>query len=140
MPLRDCPIIQFNDKDLYVKLPIRIINPITQASLNTYGVIDTGASGCAIPAAIAQALGYGLTDDHKNSVITGGGSTEAYRFNTTIEVRHPVSLGNNIIFTINNEPIDFIINLPLVLLGTKEFLSNFVLRIDYPRKRFSLTR
>lgn len=140
MPIRDCPIIQFNDKDLYVKLPIRIINPTTHASISTYGVIDTGASGCAIRAAMAHALGFALTDDRKNSVITGNGSTEAYRFDTTIEVRHPGNLGNSIIFTINNEPIDYIINLPLVLLGTKEFLSHFVLKIDYPRKRFSLTK
>ena len=37
-------------------------------------------------------------------------------------------------------PIDFMPNLPLVLLGVNKFLSHFVLNMDYPRQRFSIKR
>ena len=42
--------------------------------------------------------------------------------------------------TIADTPVDFMPNLPVVLLGVANFLSNFVITIDYPSKLFSIKK
>ena len=43
-------------------LPIRIVNSHDPSKFySTYGIIDTGADECAIPAAIAPILGHDLS-------------------------------------------------------------------------------
>jgi hypothetical protein len=37
-----------------------------------------------------------------------------------------------------NTPVDFLPNLNVVLLGASNFLSQFILTIDYPNKKFSI--
>ena len=140
MPIRNCPIIQFHNHDLYVKLPITIINPQTNKTYKTFGIVDTGASKCVIPSSIAGILGYDITNCKEELVITGSGQSYAHCLNTSMIIRHPINPDNNIILTINNALINYMPNLNIVLLGIDEFLSKFVLKIDYPNKVFSLTR
>ena len=52
------------------------------------------------------------------------------------EIFHP--LKGELLYTVDDTPIDFMPNLHVVLLGVNSFLSRFVLTIDYPQKRFSI--
>ena len=110
-------------------LPITIVNPESKKSLNTYGIIDTGADECAFPAEIAELLDINLRQGKSKTVITGNGETKAYSCPVSLDIKG---------FKIHNIFIDFLPNLHLPLLGTKSFLSKFILIINYPRKTFSL--
>ena len=118
-------------------LPIRITNPITGQSLRVWGLIDTGADECAIPAAYANQLGHNLTAGPTKHIGTGNGMTIAYSHLTRIEI-----FGNKsnsvIVHTINDTPIDFMPNLGVILLGVRNFMNQFRLIIDYPNQCFSL--
>lgn len=138
MPIRDCPFTRCNGDIFRPMLPISIINPHTGKHLNTIGLIDTGADECAIPAGIAQLLGHNLQAGITKPINTGNGLTNAYSHTTRFEIYHPVS--HQLLYTIDNTPIDFMPNLNVVLLGVNSFLSGFVLTINYPKKNFSISR
>ena len=137
MPIRDCPFIQLSPQDIPRPiLPIKIINPHTGDEFTTYGIIDTGADECAIPAGIASIVGHNLQAGTTKSIKTGNGVTTAYAHTTKFEIFHPVT--SALAYTIPDTPIDFLPNLHVVLLGVKNFLSRFILEVDYPRKVFSI--
>lgn len=137
MPLKDCQFIKISPDDIFrPALPIRIINPHTNKSFFSYGIIDTGADECAIPAEIASILGHKLDAGIKKDISTGNGITAAYSHTTKFEVFHSNTL--DLALTINNTPVDFLPNLHVILIGVKNFLGNYVLNIDYPRERFSI--
>jgi hypothetical protein len=119
-------------------LPLRIFNPHTGKSLNHYGYVDTGAYECAIPAEFAFILGHNLTKGTLKSVGTGNGKAISFAHTTTIEIYHPQSA--QLLERIENVPIDFMPNLPVILLGAKSFLSRFILTVDYPDKVFSIQK
>jgi len=136
MPIRNCPFT-FCNGDIYRPiLQIRIINPHTKKSYRTYGIIDTGADECAIPAAYASLLGHNLQSGQVKRIRTGNGETVAYAHTTRFEIFHPAT--GKLLYTVNDTPIDFMPNLHVVLLGVNSFLSRFVLKIDYPQKFFSI--
>ena len=137
MPIRDCPFSSFKDGIYHPILPIRIINPQTGKSHKTFGVIDTGADECAIPANLAPLLGHNLQAGQTKQIRTGNGITAAYSHMTKFEIFHPVT-GEHL-HTVPDTPIDFMPNLHVVLLGVNSFLSRFILHIDYPQKNFSIT-
>ncbi len=138
MPIRDCHIIPHSyDKNLIV-LPIRIINPLTNQSFKTNGIIDTGATRCAIAGGLAAAIGHNLKEGKEISVGTGSGLGTGYCHLTTIEIFHPLKFEKQIIHTLDNVLIDYMPYMTVVLLGVDGFLSNFILNINYPQKRFSL--
>ena len=110
-------------------LPITIINPENQKEINVYALIDTGADECALPASFASPLGYNLQSGQQNKINTGNGITIAYT--------HIVCL-KTFKFSTGNILIDFMPNLLIPLLGVKSFLNNFILKIDYHNKIFSL--
>ena len=112
-------------------LPVVIINPHTNKQLKVFGLIDTGADECALPASYASILGHNLQLGSSREINTGNGKTVAYSHTVTVEV-------SNIV--IKDILIDFMPNLYVPLLGTKSFLSNFILTIDYPRLTFSLVK
>lgn len=137
MPIRDCPFIQLNPQDIPRPiLPIRIVNPHTGNEFSTYGIIDTGADECAIPASIASILGHNLQTGTTKYINTGNGVTTAYAHTTIFEIFHPVT--GELAYTIPDTPIDFLPNLHVVLVGVNSFLSKFILEIDYPRQVFSI--
>lgn len=138
MPLKDCPFLKLSKEDIPRPiLPINIINPHTGRSYATFGIIDTGADECAIPAGIAPILGHNLQAGATKIIGTGNGETIAFAHTTKFEIYHPLSF--KFVYTIQDTPIDFMPNLHVVLLGVNSFLSKFVLNIDYPRKVFSVT-
>lgn len=121
-------------------LLVRIGNPATGLFLDAWGVVDTGADDCAIPAFCAALLGHDLKAGKCREVNTGNGVTWAYSHTTCIDIFCPPP-GSQLLgpsYAIADAPIDFLPNLGCVLLGTKSFLSRFVLTINYPRQYLTL--
>ena len=110
-------------------LPITLKNPHTNQSVSVYGLIDTGADECAIPAHYASLIGHNLQAGSQKSINTGNGITTAYTHTLCIETSS---------IKIENVLIDFMPNLNVILLGVKSFLSKFVVIIDYKKSVFSL--
>ena len=130
MDILDSPFIQISSSDIPRPwLPVTIKNPHTSQIINVYGLIDTGADECAIPAQFAPIIGHNLQSGFQKEINTGNGRTIAYAHTLCIETRGIV---------IDNVLIDFMPNLFVVLLGVKSFLSNFILTIDYANSKFSL--
>lgn len=138
MPIRDCPFTHCGNGIYRPILPIIITNPHTGRSLQTFGIIDTGADECAVPAGIAPILGHNLHSGSIKSINTGNGVTLAYSHATKFEILHPATSEH--LYTITNTPVDFMPNLNVVLLGVKTFLSSFELNINYPQKSFSIIK
>ena len=130
MDIIDAPFLKLSPDDLPRPwLSITIKNPHTNQVINTYGLIDTGADECAIPATLAPLIGHNLQAGFQKIINTGNGPTIAYSHTMSIETKEK---------TISNVLIDFLPNLSVVLLGVKNFLSNFVLIVDYKNQTFSL--
>lgn len=110
-------------------LPVKIHNPHSNRSMNVYGLIDTGADECAVPAEYAPVLGHDLQAGIRKTINTGNGPTTAYAHTLCFETDS---------IKIDNVLIDFMPNLNVILLGVKSFLSNFILTIDYGHYAFSL--
>jgi hypothetical protein len=94
-------------------------------------LIDTGADECALPASYAAILGHDLAAGKSKEIRTGNGITTAYSHTSRLLLDG---------FVIEETLIDFMPNLFVPLLGTRNFLCNFVLTIDYPRQFFSLEK
>jgi len=137
MALIDCPF-SLIDNVPRPYLPIRIINPHTGMSFPTWGLIDTGADECAVPARLAPLLGHNLALGYERDIITGSGPTKAYSHTTKIEIYNPHTY--QLEHSIDNALIDYMSGLLVPLLGVKSFLRNFILHIDYHHLNFSLTR
>ncbi len=144
MPIKSYPFIGFfPDAPLRPMVTIRITNPDTGFSVNTYGLIDTGADDCAVPASFARALGHDLMAGESKRIQTGNGVTAAYSHTCTIDIFDTRQLEDNtlkIAYTMSETLIDFMPNLHCVLLGTESFLNQFVLSVDYPAKMFSIRK
>ena len=126
----DLPFTQLSPGDIPRPwLPVMITNPHSGKQMHVLGLIDTGADECALPATYAKILGHILQAGNSKEINTGNGVTTAYSHTSQITVAD---------FTIERTLIDFMPNLSVPLLGTKNFLSNFVLTVDYPNLRFSL--
>jgi predicted aspartyl protease len=117
-------------------LPIRIVNPHSEKGYKTFGLIDTGADDCAIPAVYAPLVGHDLQSGQSKTISTGNGETIAYMHTTRFEIFHPET--EELLYVIDDTPIDFLPNLHIVLLGVNSFLSRFILEINYPSKKFSI--
>ena len=110
-------------------LPVVIINPHTNKRIEVYGLIDTGADECALPAQYAPLIGHNLQAGFPKEINTGNGKTLAYSHTVCLKVGD---------FTVKDVLIDFMPNLNVPLLGANSFLSKFVLTIDYPNSLFSI--
>jgi len=120
-------------------LPVRIYNPDNGKFIDGLGLIDTGADECAIPADYAPLLGHDLKKGRKKPVTTGGGVVFAFGHTTRIDILDKRGT-SKVLHTIPDAPIDFMPELKTILLGVNNFLSHFVLIVDYPRQQFSIKR
>ena len=136
MPITNCPFTHFGNGIYRPILLIRITNPYSQLSYDTYGIIDTGADECAIPSVYAPLIGHNLQAGQTKHISTGNGVTVAYSPTTKFDLFHPST--GELLYAIPDTPIDFMPNLGVVLLGVNSFLNRFVLSIDYPNKTFSI--
>lgn len=112
-------------------LPVTIINPSTNKKLRILGLIDTGADECALPSAYAPIIGHNLEKGIKRQIATGNGTTTAYAH--TLKIQFGKFITQDVL-------IDFMPNLNTPLLGTKSFLSNFILTVDYQKGKFSIEK
>lgn len=136
MPIRDFPFTCIQpDGAPRPWLPIRITNPATGLSQNAYGLIDTGADECALPASYASLLGHNLQAGVERTIQTGNGLTTAYSHTTSFTI---LNFHGEPAITVDETLIDFMPNLHVVLLGVKNFLSKFILTINYPSQTFSI--
>ena len=125
-------------------LPIVIKNRNTADSIFAWGLIDTGADSCAIPAKYADILGHRLKAGDKLNIGTGNGSTCAYAHSTEIDIlsvdnHGHVDVNPDKLFSIPETKIHYMPRLDTILLGVNDFLNHFILIIDYPSKSFSLS-
>ncbi len=131
MDILNFPFIKFSPDDIARPwLPVIVTNPHTNKEIKIYGLIDTGADECALPAQFAPLLGHDLQAGYPKEINTGNGKTLAYSHTVCLTIQD---------FTIKDVLIDFMPNLYVPLLGVKSFLSNFIITIDYPNFNFSLT-
>ena len=112
-------------------LPVTIINPHANRKIKIYGLVDTGADECALPAQYSVLLGHNLQQGYPKEINTGNGKTLAYSHTIRIEISD---------FTMQDTLIDFMPNLNVPLLGVRSFLSNFILTVNYPKLTFSLEK
>jgi len=61
--------------------------------------------------------------------------TTAYSHTTRLEILHPVSF--DLLYTVDDTPVDFLPNLHVVLLGVDKFLSKFILNIEFCGERLT---
>jgi len=144
MPIVEYPFLKpVNRSRFRPMLHIRISNPTTGQSLDTIGLIDTGADTTAAPASFASLIGHNLQAGQVKQVGTGNGISTAYAHTCTIEIFDTLEVLKNrqtIVFTLPETPVDFMPNLHTVLLGVDHFLSCFVLSLDYPKQVFSIRK
>jgi predicted aspartyl protease len=130
MNIIDAPFLKFSPDDMPRPwLPTTLKNPHTNQKINVYGLIDTGADECAVPAHYASVIGHNLQAGVQKTINTGNGATIAYAHTLSFETQG---------IKIEKVLIDFMPNLNVVLLGVESFLSNFILTVDYSRSVFSL--
>lgn len=137
MPIRNFPFCTISPTDAIARpwLPIKIINPHTGQSQKFAGIVDTGADACTIPASLAPLLGHTLLNGTCKTSASAGGPAKGYAHTTRIEI---YDLSDNLLHTINDIPLDFMVGLHVPLLGVQHFLDQFELNIHYPQKNFSI--
>lgn len=142
MPIVDFPFLRISqDPTQRPILIVKIVNPQTGLMLDSMGVIDTGADACAIPAGYGRLLGYDIKSGIPKPISTGKGVTVAYSHLCRAEIYNTDSFlkGNaEVIYTTSEIHIDFMEDLPVILLGVSDFLGQFFVGIDYPSQLFSL--
>lgn len=132
MDIKNYPFQKLNPDDIPRPwLPIIIKNPHTGKEQPVYGLIDTGADECAVPAGYAPLLGHDLLKGNQKTINTGNGETIAYAHTLCFKF-------DNV--EISDVLIDFLPNLKVVLLGARSFLSNFILTVDYGNSTFSFKK
>ena len=143
MPIKDYPFTSILSGLARPMLWIKVTNPHTKSGLITLAIIDTGADDCAFPADVAVKLGHNLESVPAKNVNTASGQAKVYSHTTQIDILETLPngmRGNRVLYTIPDTPIDFVDGCEAFLLGTKNFLSNFILTVNYPHKVFSLSR
>jgi len=137
MPIRNCAFKRIDSfRPPQPILPVKIINPENNKSIRQWGIIDTGADDCAIPAWVAEKLGHNLKKGSSKHIDTASGSSIAYSHTTTILILHPDTYIQ--IYELDNIPVDFVPDLLYPLWGVNNFLSRFILEVNYPHQLFSL--
>ena len=122
---------------------IRLTNPRTGMSLETLAIVDTGADVCVFPSGCAVALGHRLKSVKPNRMGGIGGCTLAWPHTSKVEIlsiKADGTVGSHVLYTISKTFIDFSTTCPMFLLGTKNFLSNFILTVDYSKQTLSLRK
>lgn len=145
MPINDYPFTRISRNCSRPMLWIRVSNAHADVPpLVVQAVVDTGADECAFPASIAVHLGHKLHEGLvRKTVRTASGKTHAFSHTSRVEVlsvRADGLPGTQVLYTLQETPIDFIQGCESFLLGAGNFLKSFVLEIDYPAEIFSIRR
>lgn len=122
-------------------IPIVIINPLTGHKFNTKGLIDTGADSCAFPQHIAKFTnhnlkGVGVTSSVNSGI--GGVDVSTWKHTFLIGLLNPQF--TSVLKWSEKILVDcFEHDKTPPLLGTTNFLKDFTVKIDYPKKTITLS-
>lgn len=95
-------------------------------------LLDTGADHCILPAEFAELLEHNLEQGEPSDIVGISGNVQTlYKHTMQIKID-----GHE--FQTPDVLIAFSPTVKNPILGVKTFLSNFILTINYPSKRFSL--
>lgn len=120
---------------------IKVTNPSTGQAAIFKALVDTGAYSCVFPANVAPYLGHELKSVRPTTIQGVGSFAIAYPHTSRVKILEMLANylpGNTVLYTIQDTPIDFVEGCSHFLLGVNNFLANFVLTVDYPRKVFSI--
>jgi len=145
MPIKDYPLTQVAAGLARPMVWIRLFNPATKRAVIALALVDTGADDCVFPAKVAIQLGYKPKAVISQRIKTASGTVRVgihkYRPRVDIlEMRPDGMPGQKVLHTIRNTPINFITRCEDFLLGTRNFLSAFVVTINYPGQVFSIRK
>ena len=134
-------IKSLNNGALRPFVPILLFNPDTNQRFRTDALIDTGADACSFPKYLADITGHKLKGTDVDSSVTSGiGGIEIKTWKHTFLIGLLDPSGNSILKWTNKQLIDcFDHNNAPPLLGAKNFLKDFIIEIDYPKKEIKLT-
>ena len=120
------------------EIPIQISNPATGAVFIVFALIDTGADGCVFPKNLADKLGHDFSGNGVKSVVTGGIGGKSKTLQHTFKIELLNSDRNKVVWSAGDVLVDCIDqNIP-PLIGVKDFMKDFELRINYPDKTITL--
>jgi hypothetical protein len=124
---------------------VKLINPANGFEHTTWALIDTGADYTVIPEYIAQKLYHDVRNKKvKTTWCTGiGGNATAYHHTFSLRFFKSDAKGNiskKVAIRINKRLFAVVENLHTMVLGTGDFLKDYVLTIDYSKKVFSVRR
>jgi predicted aspartyl protease len=143
MPITNYPFVRQGGKPR-ASLPIILENPENGLRFQTWALIDTGADHIVVPSVIAELLGHNIHHKKvKKSVCQGaGGRAQTFYHSFRMFVLQIDNKGiiapNKAAIKIPKREFAVIQNLPIMLLGVRDFLEKYVLTIDYPQKTFSV--
>jgi len=152
MPIRDYPFIAIGGggslavgtKEGRPRLWIRVTNPHSGMAIETAAIVDTGADDCLFPAEIALRLGHDLEAMPPIPIGTANKITYAYAHTTRIDILGVLPDGQadkkKILFTVGPTHINYAKGLDQFLLGRRNFLDQFILVINYPRRQFTIRK
>jgi len=141
MPIRNYPFTPVRRDFARPMLWVRVVNPDNNLAVIALAIIDTGADDCVFPADAATVLGHDLKRGIHKRIRTASGITDAYGHTSRVDIlqmQQNGRWGDEILYTIPDTLIDFAVGCECFLLGSRQFLSNFILEINYPRQVFSL--
>lgn len=140
MPIRSYPFITMSGlarPQLYVRVSSIDGAKRTEPLL---AKVDTGADYCIFPLDIAKELKFEINEDVRKPLKTAGQPTWSYPHKVMLEILRTEEDGfyGSQAFRIPKLTVYFAEESSQFLLGTKGFLDQFILTVDYPKQEFSL--
>ncbi len=121
-------------------LPIRILNPGNGISQDAWALLDTGADTCVIPRNISDAVGHDFDGHGVKSEITSGVSGETSTYKHTFILQLYDDSCEDIVWSSGEMLVDCVDTDGLPpLIGVRNFLKDFKVTIDYPKKTITLS-
>ncbi|MFA6291125.1 MAG: hypothetical protein WC637_05050 [Victivallales bacterium] len=146
MPKYTYPLVKYSYDDgtmekfaIHTFVPVKISNPRTGQSKRIYGLADTGADKCLLPADLTMELGHNLNGvGVKGSLNIGIEQREVqvYLHTFKIELLAPDEMTS--VWSSPEIEVDCSESDPPVLLGALDFLRNFKLTVDYSNEQLIL--
>jgi len=147
MPIVDYPMRRINPEESFAPyLTCQFINPKTEVAQDDIALVDTGSSACAVSAGFAKELGYNIKKGIWGRTRTASNHVQYWQHTFKIHIytmyeRGPENIfvdKNNIVLTLENVAVDVMDCDTPILLGVRDFLENYTLTANYPRRLFSI--
>ncbi|WP_299519527.1 hypothetical protein [Winogradskyella sp.] len=121
-------------------LPIIILNPKTGQNCITRAILDTGADDCMMPLMVHQRAGFKVDKTKKpDGQVSGIAGKKIDAWKKTMIIQLLDKDRKVVVKTTKPIKVDCVmINQTPPLLGTKTFLHDIKVTLDYPKKTFTL--